>query len=34
MECLWLAACEDLCVMLSAVKEWRFLAFFLLSARC
>lgn len=33
MECLWLAAWEDLCVTLSAVKEWRFLAFFLLSTR-
>lgn len=33
MECLWLVACEDLCVTLSAVKEWRFLAFFLPSTR-
>lgn len=33
MECLWLVAWEDLCVTLSAVKEWRFLAFFLLSTR-
>lgn len=29
MECRLLAAWEDLCVMLRAVKEWRFLAFFL-----
>lgn len=33
MERLWLAACVDLCVTLSAVKECRFLAFFLLSTR-
>lgn len=32
MECRLLAAWEDLCVMLRAVKEWRFLAFFLPSA--
>lgn len=32
MECRLLAAWDDLCVMLRAVKEWRFLAFFLPSA--
>lgn len=32
MECRLLVACEDLCVMLRAVKEWRFLVFFLPSA--
>lgn len=33
MERLWPAACVDLCVTLSAVKECRFLVFFLLSTR-